>query len=441
MGDTSQQTTEQDLQAIQPKRSKTVNKHPWRWIPTLYFSEGLPYFVVVVLSVILYKRFGLSNTEIAFYTAWFYLPWVIKPLWSPFVDLFATRRIWIISLQLLMGAGLAAIALTLPLDNYLAYSLAFFWLLAFSSATHDIAADGFYIETLNEGDQAFFVGIRSTFYRIAMITGQGLIVVLAGLLEDRFDIVTAWQITLSLVALVLVSVAIYHALILPKAAINKTRPSTSDFLSRYGDVFRQFFSKEHIGLFIAFMLLYRLGEAQLTKIASLFLLDERAVGGLGLSTEAVGFIYGTVGVASLVTGGILGGIAVSRHGLKYWLWPMALAINLPDLVYIYMAWVQPNSLLLINSLVAVEQFGYGFGFTAFMLYLIYIAQGEYKTAHYAIATGFMAAGMMIPGMVSGWIQEALGYPMFFVWVMIATLPAFYIISKIPLPATFGKKRD
>ena len=416
---------------------------PWFWIPTLYFSEGLPYFTIVVLSTFMYKSFGLSNIEIAFYTAWFYLPWVIKPLWSPFVDLYRTKRFWVIAMQLILGAGLAGMAMVLPLDNYLKYSLVFFWLLAFSSATHDIAADGYYMQILDKGQQAFFVGIRSTFYRIAMITGQGLIVILAGKLENLYDVKTSWQLTMALLSIILIGVALYHALILPKEIVATEKFSSvtkQTPIKGYLEVFKSFFAKQHIGIFIAFILLYRLGEAQLTKIASLFMLDDRNVGGLGLSTEVVGFIYGTVGVAALVTGGILGGIMVSRHGLKAWIWWMALAINLPNMVYIYMAYLQPQNTILIQTLVALEQFGYGFGFTAFMMYLIYIAEGNFKTAHYAIATGFMAMGMMIPGMVSGWIQDKLGYPHFFIWVMIATLPAFYVITRIPLEKDFARAK-
>ncbi len=415
-----------------------ANLRPWYWIPTLYFTEGLPYFAIVVLSTFMYKSFGLSNTEIAFYTAWFYLPWVIKPLWSPFVDIYRTKRFWVISMQLLLGAGLAGIAVTLPFDNYLRYSLVIFWLLAFSSATHDIAADGYYMQVLDKGQQAFFVGIRSTFYRIAMITGQGLIVILAGKLENIYDVRTAWQLTMALLSLILVGVAIYHACILPKETSHTQQLKSESSITSYFEVFRSFFRKQHIVLFIAFILLYRLGEAQLGKIASLFMLDDRSAGGLGLSTEAVGFIYGTVGVSALVIGGILGGILVSHHGLKAWIWWMALAINIPDLVYIYMAYQQPENSLVIHILVAIEQFGYGFGFTAFMMYLIYIAEGHFKTAHYAIATGFMAMGMMIPGMFSGWIQEKLGYPHFFIWVIIATIPAFYVISLLPLDKQFAR---
>ncbi|HEC04982.1 MAG TPA: MFS transporter [Thiothrix sp.] len=433
--------------SIPATTSTTTNKRPWYWIPSLYFTEGLPYFAVVVLSTIMYQRLGLSNTESAFYTAWFYLPWVIKPFWSPFVALYQSRRRWIIAMQFILAIGLAGVALSLPLDNYLQYTIVFFWLLAFSSATHDIAADGYYIETLDDGQQAYFVGIRSTFYRLAMITGQGLIVILAGKLEKIYDVQQAWLMTMLLLSLMMLVVAFYHSWVLPKSEHVHVvgRVDSVDATSRkhvikdYFSVLGAFFRKKHVGIFIAFILLYRLGEAQLTKIASLFMLDERVDGGLGLSTESVGFIYGTVGVLALVIGGILGGILVSRKGLKYWIWWMALAINLPDVVYVYMAWQQPQaSSWLIYLLVAIEQFGYGFGFTAFMMYLIYIADGEFKTAHYAIATGFMAAGMMIPGMFSGLIQEYLGYSRFFMWVMLATLPAFYIISRLPLEAGFGK---
>jgi len=429
----------QDAHVKVTDHRQNINQNrPWFWIPTLYFTEGLPYFAIVILSTFMYKSFGLSNTDIAFYTAWFYLPWVIKPFWSPFVDIYRSKRFWVIAMQLLLGAGFAGLALLLPLDNYLRYSLVLFWLLAFSSATHDIAADGYYLQVLNDGQQSFFVGIRSTFYRIAMITGQGLIVILAGKLENIYDVKTAWQLTMALIAIILIAVTLYHALVLPREEPSQTNLAKASPFKGYAEVFKRFFKREHIFIFIAFILLYRLGEAQLGKIAGLFMLDDRNSGGLGLSTEAVGFIYGTVGVSALVIGGIIGGILVSRHGLKFWIWWMALAINLPDIGYIYMAMQQPESNTIIYLLVAIEQFGYGFGFTAFMMYLIYIAEGKFKTAHYAIATGFMAAGMMIPGMFSGWIQEQLGYSNFFIWVTIATIPAFIIIAFIPLDKEFGK---
>jgi PAT family beta-lactamase induction signal transducer AmpG len=420
-----------------PNNAKT----PWFWIPSLYFTEGLPYFAIIVLSAIMYKKLGVSNAELAFFTAWLYLPWVIKPLWSPFVELVKTKRLWIISMQFLLGAGLAGVALSLPVDNYVQYTMAFFWLLAFSSATHDIAADGYYMSALDDGQQAFFVGIRSTFYRLAGIIGQGLIVVFAGVMEKYYAIEIAWQMTFFLLAGILWVIAFYHLFMLPKVegeTATQYQQNIAQIKTNIINVFTTFFQKQHIALYLAFILFYRLGEAQLGKIAPLFMLDPREKGGLGLETIDIGIIYGTVGVFALVLGGIIGGILVSRYGLKYWIWWMALAINLPDLVYVFMAWEQPRSLLLIQALVAIEQFGYGFGFTAFMLYLIYIAQGEFKTAHYALATGFMAAGMMIPSMFSGQIQELLGYKFFFIWVIIASLPAFYIISRLPLNKAYGR---
>ncbi len=610
-------------------------RNPWAWIPSLYFAEGMPYVIVMVVSVIMYKRLGISNTDIALYTSWLYLPWVIKPLWSPIVDLLRTKRFWIVTMQLFIGAGLAGVALTIPAPNFFQYSLAFFWLLAFSSATHDIAADGFYMLGLSEHDQAFFVGIRSTFYRFAMIAGQGLLIILAGYLESStglgqidFEVKTvtqsviqqnltseqihemegelkllhfpealnistdkiskiqldsvqqyvdhenikngyeqknatavlnsqnkiekswwdevvvenletfivnnfgekkdlsktivpqtgnvgvvqiylskqpgtneeitvnlnhysgdnsisavkgtrfvfnqknwnkpvlvlfqidpklktessatfsaiagniplAWSITFGILTIMFGLFFVYHKFLLPypKSDVSIKKEGTNVF-EEFFKTFALFFKKKNIVLSIAFLLLYRLGESQLVKLASPFLLDTKEVGGLSLTTGEVGFVYGTVGILALVLGGLLGGILASKNGLKYWLWWMVIAINLPNVVYIYLSYTLPESFLIVLACVAVEQFGYGFGFTAYMLYMIYISAGEHKTAHYAIATAFMALGMMIPGMISGWLQELIGYQHFFVWVVISTIPAFIIARFIPLDAQFGKK--
>jgi len=612
----------------------TVNKkskvNPWAWVPTLYYAEGIPYIIVMTVSVIMYKRLGISNTDIALYTSWLYLPWVIKPLWSPIVDIFKTKRFWIITMQLFIGAGLAGVALTIPVPDFFQYTLLFFWLLAFSSATHDIAADGFYMLGLSEHKQAYFVGIRSTFYRLAMITGQGLLIILAGYFETTtglpaldiqvnanpnaevrifnpdslklealdgelriiassadLDISTkkttqtkvdsvlslakswntkngfyraegektstgapspkelsslekfikntfgiekpvvnkaqgigdvgliyfylssipeddeivvnfgasggdksisliegtrftfnqsnwnkpafavvqldpklstfssatfearsgnirlSWVITFSILTGLFFLFFIYHKFILPFSPNDK--PSIADgeksVFKEFIDTFVLFFKREKIGVIIAFLLLYRLGESQLVKLASPFLLDAREVGGLGLTTGEVGLVYGTVGIISLTLGGILGGFVASKHGLKKWLWWMLIAINLPNTVYIYLSYALPESFFLINLAVAVEQFGYGFGFTAYMLYMIYVSDGKHKTAHFAITTGFMALGMMIPGMVSGWLQELIGYQHFFVWVILATIPAFIITKFVPLDAGFGMKKE
>ncbi len=616
--------------------SRPASRNSWAWVPSLYFAEGIPYVVVMLVSVVMYKRLGVSNTEIALYTSWLYLPWVIKPLWSPFVDTIKTKRFWIVSMQLLIGAGLAGVALTLPGPDFLRYSLAFLWLLAFSSATHDIAADGFYMLGLSTHDQAWFVGIRSTFYRLAMITGQGLLVILAGYLETAtglepvrlaveadpsattvlashpdsvavpsdaqelrlttlpasltmgtqtvqagtadslvafarewnerhgfvstedptapsqqvdepswwsrlvsaplerllrktFGAVTAadeggesgntalaylyvqgsipdgesivvnlsreegdasvrlvegsrivfdqsnanrpailaiqldpkldnatsaqivgrsgniplaWSITFYVLAGFFVVAFLYHKFILPYPPEDvPVLPDEGGVLAGFIETFASFFRKEGIGVAVAFLLLFRFAEAQLVKLASPFLLDSQQVGGLALTTGEVGFVYGTVGVASLTVGGILGGFLAARNGLKYWLWPMVIAINIPNAVYVYLSLATPESLTIINACVAIEQFGYGFGFTAYMLYMIYIAEGHHKTAHFAICTGFMALGMMIPGMFSGWLQDIIGYEDFFIWVVIATIPGFIVTALIKIDPRFGVKEE
>ena len=663
---------------------RTADRSPWAWVPTLYYAEGLPYVVVMILSVILYKRLGVSNTDLALYTSWLYLPWVIKPFWSPMVEVLRTKRLWIVAMQFIVGAGLAGVALTIPTAPFFQYTLAFLWLLAFASATHDIAADGFYLLALDEGDQSLFIGIRSTFYRAAMITAQGLAVVLAGYLETasglppaevtvrmadapglisftaepdqtppaavdgpmrlvvsdsalvlgldgvapaladtlkaaahrsnvasgvvpapeapaaagddgpswwtraistplgdflrrtvgkppvdapsatragavasvavrlsapppagqeivvnvgrddgdaglnvvegerltftdanwnhparvvfsadpklrtpveaRFkatsgDLRFAWSTTFWALAGLFVVFTLYHRFALPRPAADVPRSahgaglvSYLGFLvifvpvllvllvpmllwgligplvgkreapwgrliaalpfsrSEFSEPIVSFFAKPGISVAVTFILLYRFAEAQLGKLASPFLLDVREAGGLALSTSQVGFVYGTVGLVCLTLGGILGGILASRDGLKKWFWPMVVGINLPNAVYIYLAFARPESLIAINAAVAVEQFGYGFGFTAFLLVLIHFSDGPYKTAHYAICTGFMALGMMIPGMFSGWLQEILGYDRFFVWVVLATVPSFVVAALVRFPDDFGRKK-
>ena len=415
---------------------------PWAWIPTLYFAQGLPYIAVMTISVIMYKRLGISNAELAFYTGWLNLPWVIKPLWSPFIDLIKTKRWWITWMQLLIGAGLAGIAFTIPTDYFFQLTLAIFWLMAFSSATHDIAADGFYMLGLSSHEQALFVGIRSTFYRIATIAGQGLLIMLAGHLEKTTNnIPFSWSITFMVLAGLFLALWVWHQFILPHPDSDKAarEVSASTLLQEFGATFVSFFRKKQAGIAILFMLLYRLPEAQLGKMSIPFLIDPVSEGGLGLTTEQIGFVQGTVGIIGLTLGGILGGFAVSRHGLKRWLWPMVWAISLPDIVYVYLSYVQPTSLMLVNTCVFIEQFGYGFGFTAYMLYLIYFADGEHKTAHYAICTAFMALGMMIPGMAAGWLQEVMGYQGFFIWIMVCTLATFGVTALLKIDPQFGKK--
>ncbi len=599
----------------------------WWWIPSLYYAEGLPYAVVMLISVIFYKRMGISNTDIALYTSWLYLPWVIKPLWSPVVDILKTKRWWIIITQLIIGAGLGGVALSIPLPNFFKMTLGFLWLLAFSSATHDIAADGFYMLGLNKHQQAWFVGIRSTFYRFAMITGQGLLIIFAGIIESNTGLDTltlqaqaisdstfikqeividsskvsliadppllqipivkrnktdfdktmsfvkewniahgqiesngpsgarntsaqsndswwkrsiskplgktlqkyfgksvidvpdneignfgvvrlklsakpdgetvvnfgrvsgdkslslltkprivfnesnwdkpvlaviqldhklkypvsatfearsgnirlAWVTTFFIIGALFIIFFIYHKFMLPFPEDDVPHLHTTSFMGNFLETFASYFKKDKIGLILSFILIYRFGEAQLVKLATPFMLDAQEIGGLALTTGQVGFVYGTVGMLMLTLGGIIGGFVAAKHGLKYWILWMALAMKLPDVVYVIMAYTQPDSFLLINIFVGIEQFGYGFGFTAYMLYMISVAEGKHKTAHYAICTGFMALGMMIPGMFSGWLQEIIGYQHFFIWVLLATIPGLILIKFLPLDPEFGKR--
>lgn len=414
----------------------------------------------MTVSVIMYKRLGISNTDIALYTSWLYLPWVIKPFWSPLVDILKTKRSWIIAMQLLIGAGLGGVALTIPADNFFRSSLAFLWLLAFSSATHDIAADGFYMLGLSRHDQTWFVGIRSTFYRLAMIAGQGLLIMLAGFLESALQsnpaatpgemagvvapgIAQAWAITFYIMAGLFVLFFAWHRYVLPRPVedVPTIHATYADIIRGFLQTFAAFFRKPKIGLILAFLLLFRFSEAQLVKLAAPFMLDSPEVGGLALSTGQVGFAYGTIGVLMLTLGGLLGGFLAARHGLKYWLLWMVLAINLPNAVYVFLSMAMPENILVINVAIGLEQFGYGFGFAAYMLYMLYISNGAHQTAHYAICTGFMALGMMIPGMFSGWLQELIGYQYFFIWVLLATVPSFIVTMMIPLDRSFGRKED
>lgn len=615
---------------------KEKKRSPWAWIPTLYFAEGLPYVAVMTISVIMYKRMGISNTDIALYTSWLYLPWVIKPFWSPFVDLLKTKRWWITAMQILIGAGFAGIAFTIPLPFFFQATLAFFWLLAFSSATHDIAADGFYMLGLSTNDQAKYVGIRSTFYRVATIMGQGILIILAGFLEStsgseplnihvevspqhvesvlnlpqveniveqegeiRFiantntlqlgvnglnkdsvkafldktknwnesnnfihiettttteekseglwtthvskplgnwiktnfgehrgetsvsdlagnigvvavylskkpeaekemvlnttmnsgdnsisliqgerlvfdennwnkpaymvfqidpkltdnakaeykglsgNIPFAWSITFFVLAGLFIFFAFYHRVSLPKPDSDKPNPhvTASGIFREFGITFKTFFKKPQALVAIFFMLTYRFSEAQALKLINPFLLDSRDIGGLGLTTGEVGFVYGTIGIIGLTLGGIIGGFAAAKGGLRKWLWPMTMSMLLTIATFVYLSFSQTESLIVINICIFIEQFGYGFGFTAYMLYLMYYAEGEHKTAHYAFCTGFMALGMMIPGMFAGWLQEQLGYNHFFVWVMICSIIPIIAVALLKIDPNYGKAKE
>ena len=448
-------------------------------MPTLYFAEGIPYFIVNVISVTRFKRLGMSNGDLAMYTSLLYLPWVIKPLWSPFVDVIRTKRWWILLMQALCTAGFAALALSVSPDAF-GLQLVIFYVIAFASATHDIAADGFYMLALEQKQQAAFVGIRSTFYRIASVFGQGVIVVLAGVLEERLGTIPrAWSMTLLACAVLFALVTLWHWRFLPAVehvpagrrtvpggsgeartpsgvAVKRQRdvedieaveppPGTEvkgaapsiggcrkatgglDSVFRgFAEAWKTFFQKSGVWLAIIFMLLYRLPEAFSVKMLTPFLLDPAEAGGLGLSTAQSGLVYGTVGVIALTVGGILGGLYAARKGLRRSMWPMSMALALPCAVYLFLAATQPSALWVIYLCVAVDQFGYGFGFTAYMLYMMQFSEGEFKTSHYAICTAFMALSMMIPGLFAGWMQERLGYVGFFIVVMVCCLATVFV---------------
>ncbi len=424
-------------------KRKAPSRNPWTWVPSLYLAEGIPYTMAMMVSVVLYKRLGLSNTEIALYTSWLYLPWVIKPLWSPIVDLLVRKRFWILLTELLISLSFASIAFTIPTSRFLQYTLAFFWLMAFSSATHDIAADGFYLLGLSQELQAAFVGVRTIFYRIATITTKGGLILLAGFLEQRgHPIPQAWSMTLWITAILFAALLLYHLFILPfpKEDRSARRNPRQPFLYEFSQIFSLFFQKKNILSILAFFLFFRFAETQILKILPPFLLDPASKGGLGLSTTEVGIAYGTVGMISLMLGGLLGGYAIYRKGLKFWIWIMACAMHLPDVVYVFLSQMLPGNFYLINFCVALEQFGYGFGFTAYTMFMIMVSEGPYRTVHYAISTGIMALGMMLPAMVSGWLQEQLGYQHYFLWVLIATIPGFIVTGLVKIDPEFGKKK-
>lgn len=421
----------------------TGSRSPWAWIPTLYFAQGLPYVAVMTISVIMYKRLGISNTDIALYTGWLYLPWVIKPFWSPFVDIISTKRRWTLTMQWLIAAAFAGIAFALPTPMWFSLTLAVFWLVGFTSATHDIAADGYYMLALTEHQQSLYVGIRSTFYRVATVVGQGVLVIIAGALETSTGhIPLSWAIIFGILSLLFLGFALYHSWALPKVERKgKDLRSAAEVWKEFIDVFAEFFRKKQVWVAIVFMLLYRLPEAQLVKLINPFLLDPTEAGGLGLSTAQVGIVYGTVGIIGLTVGGIIGGIVAARRGLKFWLRPMAWSMSLTCLTFVYLSFVPSPSLPVINICVFIEQFGYGFGFTAYMLYLIYFSEGRHRTAHYSICTGFMALGMMLPGMAAGWIQETIGYQNFFLWTMVCCLATIGVTYLIKIDPSFGRKKQ
>lgn len=419
-------------------------KSPWYWIPTVYAAEGLPNIIVTGVSVVILLQMGMTNTQIALYTSWLQLPWIIKPLWSPFVDIFKTKRWWVIAMQMLLGAAFAGVAFTIGSSWWFQCIMFFLFLMGFSSATHDIAADGYYMIELDDHDQSFFVGIRNTVYRLAVIFGNGVLVPVAGLIQKASGgrVAFSWSLVFFGLAGLFLAIALYHRFYLPESANDKPRKfSASETWRTLGRSFSTYFTKfplKETVVALLFLLLFRFPEALLTKMSPTFLLRPASEGGLGLSAEQYGIAYGTIGVIGLMLGGILGGILASRDGVKKWLWPMVLALTLPDLVYVYLSAGHQVGIGLVTACIFVEQFGYGFGFTALTLYMLYFSQGEFKTSHYSICTGITYLGLMLPGMVSGYLADRLGYHQFFVVVMAFCLVTFLVTALIKIDPSFGK---
>ena len=422
------------------------NRSPWAWIPTLYFAEGLPNVVVTALSIVMYMQMGLTDAEVGLYTGWLALPWVVKPLWSPFIDLLKTKRWWVLAMQVLMGSALAGIAFTLPTAFWFQGTMFFLFLMAFASATHDISADGFYMIELDEHNQAKYVGLRNTFYRLAVIFVNGALVSLAGLLEHTFNVsvVYTWTLIFYALAALFIGIWLYHCKMMPHPAADVGSEKSVDLggrriIKKKISFFRKFGCKETV-IVMLFFLFYRFPEALLNTMTKTFLMRPNADGGMGLSPEEYGLAQGTVGLIGLLLGGILGGVLVSRDGMKRWLWPMVCAITLPDAVYIFLSYTLDANLWVVSSCLFVEQFGYGLGFTVLTLYMLFYSQGKFRTSHYSICTGISYLGLMLPGMVSGYIKDFVGYQMFFIIVMACCLITFLVTAFLKIDPDFGKKR-
>jgi PAT family beta-lactamase induction signal transducer AmpG len=407
--------------------------HPARWVPTLYFAEGVPFFAVALIAGILYKRLGLRNDVITFYTSLLLLPWSLKPLWSPLIEMFKTKKFFVVALELAGGLSLALVALCLPLPGYFGYTLALLAVVAFCSSTHDIAADGLYIASLSPKEQAAYTGWQGGIYNAARFFSQGGLIILAGYLELRVGVPRAWMAIFVAMGLILMALSIYHAQVLPSGGAERRSESIREMAATFKEVVVSFLKKPNIYLLLLFIVLYRAGEGQVVKIGPLFLVDKRVAGGLGLTTDQFGTIYGTFGTLAFVAGSILGGYFTSWLGLRRALLPLVCAMNFPNLAYVYLSTALPTSHLAVTAALSVEMFGYGFGFVGVILLMMQeIAPGKYQTAHYAFANSLMNLGLLIPGTVSGKIQLAVGYRNFFVWVLLSSIPALILSRLIPI---------
>lgn len=428
-----------------PQNGNPNARSPWLWVPTLTFSDSLPAVAVMAISVVFYKQMGLSNAAITFYTSWFYLPWVLKPVWSPFIDLVKTKRWWVLAMEILIGAALGGVAFTIPTASWLQGTLFFFWVMAFAGASHCVAADGFYMLGLNPHQQAEFMGVRTLFDRFATIFGQGILVMVAGNLQVVFrnSISYSWSLLFYGVMGIFLALWLWHNYSLPyaKEDVKHEYVNKRTIWKGFVETFRTFFTKDQVVFAVLFIMLFRMPEGLLSKVAELFLIDAGHNGGLGLSPQEYGLVQGTVGIIGIACGGLLGGWLASRDGLKKWLWPMVAAFTLPELVYVFLSYTLPSSLVVINLCVFAEQFGYGFGLTAYMLFLIYYSWGEYKTSHYALASAMMFLSMMLPGIIAGALQETMGYRHFFIFTLLACSIMYVLAAFLKIPQDFGKRED
>ena len=411
-------------------------RHPLFWMPTLYFAMGVPMITVSVVASIMYKNLGLTNTEVALYTGSMYLPWVIKPLWSPVIDIFKTKKFFVLFTQVAMAAGFGCVALALPLPGYLPITIALFWIVGFLSATHDIAADGVYINAMTSTEQARYIGLQGVCWYAGKILASGLLVSFTGYLHSaekglNLTWTRSWMIVMGLMGVVMLLLAVWHRLVLPigsqAAKLDDRMTGMRHVIHEFGDVFASYFKKKDIWMMIAFILFYRLGEGFLEKLGPLFLIDGRETGGLGLGNMEVGNINGTFGSVAFIAGALIGGWIAARFGLKRSLMLFCLMLNVPHLTFVYLSAFLPTDVTLITVVVVIEKLGYGIGSVALMLYMMQqVAPGNYKTAHYAISTGLMALCMMVTGMASGVLQDAVGYKWFFIIVMFATVPSLIV---------------
>ncbi|HEX3155095.1 MAG TPA: MFS transporter [Candidatus Angelobacter sp.] len=409
---------------------------PARWVPTLYFAEGLPFYTVSLMALIFYQRVGVSNETIALTTSLLGLPWSLKPLWSPFLEVYRTRKFFVVCFEFIGGLSLGLLALCLPLPGYFRYSIALLAVVGFCSSSHDIVADGLYIASLNPKQQSAYAGWQGGFFNVARFFSQGGLIILAGFLEARMPILRAWMIIFGGLGVILVLLGLYHARMLPSGGEDRRSGSIKEVAGTYWDVVARFFQKPNIILLLVFIFLYRAGEGQLVKIGPLFLKAARADYGLGLSTAQFGTIYGTLGTAAFIGGTVLGGYFTSWLGLKRAIVPLIIIMNLPNVAYVYLSTALPANSALIATALSVEMFGYGFGFVGVILLMMQeIAPGKYQAAHYAFANSLMNLGLIVPGALSGYIQKWIGYQKFFIWVLIAAVPALVMARFIPIGAS------